>query len=335
MDMNALQSPEDLLADESFLGWYYKTDPAASRQWEEMLKNDSSHKALVDNAIEFLRKLEIRELPVPAAQLDAAEARLFEHIAAPIETGKIIHTRWGSWRMWVSAAACILVVATAGLLDRYWIRSKTTTNTPYGQIGKSVLPDGTEVTLNAHSTFTYRRRWIPGEDREVWLKGEAFFHVKKTALKDRFIVHTDHFDVIVTGTSFNVVNQPDQAGVILKEGRVTLLDEQGQELKMVPGDDVVLKGTQLVKQNNASADDATLWMENKVNFDNTAISDVIKLIDTHYGVKVEVSDPKLLNQTVTGVFPNDNLDALLKALELTRDYKVERTDDKVILSPAK
>lgn len=335
MDMNALHSPEDLIADESFLAWYYNTDPEAARTWEEIIKNDSTHKALVDNAIEFLKKMDLQEMPVPAAQLAAAEARLFEHISATQQPAKIVRMKWGSRRLWASAAACVAVVILAAYLDSHWIKGKTTLNTPYGQISKNVLPDGTEVTLNAHSSFTYPKFWKAGRDREVWLKGEAFFHVKKTALHDRFIVHTDHFDVIVTGTSFNVVNQPDQAGVVLKEGRVTLLDEQGQELKMMPGDEVELKGSQLVRQVTVNPDDATLWMENKVNFDNTPISEVVRLIQVHYGVTVEVDDPKLLNQTLNGVFENDNLEVLLKALEATRVYKVEKTGDKVILGAAK
>ncbi len=49
--------------------------------------------------------------------------------------------------------------------------------------------------------------WKEGTSREVWLKGEAFFHVSKTPTKARFIVHTERFDVVVTGTQFNVMNR--------------------------------------------------------------------------------------------------------------------------------
>jgi ferric-dicitrate binding protein FerR (iron transport regulator) len=39
----------------------------------------------------------------------------------------------------------------------------------------------------------------------------------------------------------------------------------------------------------------------------------------------------MLNKTLTGIYPNDNLDVLLKALEATKEYKVERSGDRVIL----
>lgn len=334
MDMNALQSPEDLLTDESFLAWYYKTDPEAVDLWEERLHKDLSSKALADSAIELIKGMDVQELPVPAAQLEAAEDRLFRHIdETTVATAKVVKVQWRSWRVWVSAAAAVVVVFLAATLDKYWKGSKTTVNTTYGQMVQHTLPDGTEVTLNANSSFTYGRNWKEGSDREVWLKGEAFFHVTKTAEHDRFIVHTDHFDVIVTGTMFNVVSQPGDAGVMLKEGSVTLLDEHGREMKMTPGDDVVLKGDELVKQ-TVSPDDVIAWMDNKMHFDNTPLSEVIRMIEQHYGVKVEVADPALLNNTLNGTLPNDNLDVLLQALTATKEYKVAKSDDKIVIDKA-
>jgi transmembrane sensor len=333
MDMNALQSPEDLLADESFLAWYHQTDSEAQRFWEDRLNADLTHRTLADSAIELMKRLDMQELPVPAAQLGAAEDRLFQSISAPGMPARVIRLQWKSWRVWVSVAACVAVVLLAAFLDKNWIRGKATLATGYGQMAKSVLPDGTEVTLNAHSTFTYGKHWEEGSDREVWLQGEAFFHVRRTAQHDRFIVHAGHFDVIVTGTMFNVVNQPGEAGVVLQEGSVTLLEESGKELKMMPGDNVVLKGTEYVKQ-TVNPEDATAWMENKMSFDNTPMSEVIRMIEGHYGVKVEASSPKLLNQTLNGIFPNDNLDVLLKALQATKEYRVIRTDDRIVLDTA-
>jgi len=331
MDMNELQSPEDLLVDESFLAWYHQSDPEATKKWDTWLESDLSHKALKDNAIELIKALDLQEKPVPPAQLAAAEARLFGVVNAPrVQDAPVRRLRRSSWRVWVSAAACLVVILMAAGIDKWWIRGKNTVDTPYGQTARLVLPDGTEVMMNANSSFTYPRHWKEGKDREGWLKGEAFFHVRKTSQHDRFIVHTDHFDVIVTGTEFNVVNQPDNAGVVLKEGTVTLIDEHGTEIKMAPGDNVVLKGTQLIRE-TVNPEDATAWMDNKMNFDNTPLSEVIRMIRFHYGVEVEVSNPTMLNKTLTGIYPNDNLDVLLKALEATKEYKVERSGDRVIL----
>ena len=52
-------------------------------------------------------------------------------------------------------------------------------NTNYGQIAKHKLPDGSEVMLNANSKLCMNKSWEGKGDREVWIEGEAYFHVKK------------------------------------------------------------------------------------------------------------------------------------------------------------
>ncbi len=333
MDMNAFQSPEELLDDESFLAWYYKTDAAAFQRWQDHFEQNSSQKALADSAVELLEILNVQEMSVLDAQMEAAELRLFARIEEPAMLVHMPSKRKISWRVWVSVAACILVVLTAAWLDKYWAAAKSTLSTPYGTILTQTLPDGTVVTLNANSKFSYGRHWSAGSDREVWLNGEAFFHVKKTVQHDRFIVHADHFDVIVTGTSFDVITQPADAQVALKEGSVTLQSEKGDTIKMVPGDIVSLQNGQWMRQ-TANMDNVTAWTDNKINFDNTPLSETIKLIEAHYGVKVAVADPKLLSKTLTGIFPNDNIDVFLKALEATKIYKITKDGDSIVIQSA-
>jgi transmembrane sensor len=333
MDMNAFQSPEELLEDESFLAWYYKTDAVAFQRWQDHLSRNSSQKALADSAVELLEILNVQEMSVPVAQIEAAEQRLFSRIEERPVLIHLLPKRKISWRLWVSVAACFLVVLTAAWLDKYWVAAKSTISTPYGSILTKILPDGTEVTLNANSKFTYGRHWTEGSDREVWLNGEAFFHVTKTAQHDRFIVHADHFDVIVTGTKFDVITQPGDGRVALKEGGVTLRSEKGDTIQLIPGDVVLQVNGRWVRQ-SANMDDVTAWTDNKINFDNTPLSETIKLIEAHYGVKVEVADPKLLSKTLTGIFPNDNIDVFLKALEATKIYKITKDGDSIVIQSA-
>lgn len=332
MHMQAFESPEDLLADESFLAWYYQTDPGVVGQWEEWLRQDLSHKELVDKAVELLDELDLPEVAVPEAQIDAAEARLFERINLSASVVPI--RRRGPW---MAVAAAILLLGVAAWTLRAWINRKETLSTPYGQIAKTVLPDGTEVTLNAHSSLVYGHHWTEGSDREVWIKGEAFLHVAKKPLHDRFIVHTDHFDVIVTGTSFNVVNEGDLASVVLKEGHVTVRQNncasgQCQEIKMEPGDQVRLEGTALVKQ-NVNPEGVIAWTDQKIEFDSATMADVARMIEQHYGVNVSIERSALLSYPVNGMLPNNNLNDLLKALSALyyKDLNIQREGDRIII----
>ena len=118
---------EDLLLDETFLSWHFRTDDRCILQWEAWMAADPQNGALARQAVVFLRSLTLREKEIPAEAITQAERSLLEKINEA------------------------------------------------------------------------EQRAVRG--REVWLSGEAYFHVAKTPLKSRFIVHLNHFDIIVTARS--------------------------------------------------------------------------------------------------------------------------------------
>jgi len=219
----------------------------------------------------------------------------------------------------------------AGFL--FWTRAnnKTTLDSAYGMISQYKLPDGSQVTLNANSKITIGKKWEEGKDREVWLQGEAFFKVQKTPMKNRFVVHANAMDIIVTGTQFNVIAREDEYSVLLTEGSVTIKTPDGKEIKMKPGDFVKVENKiparQMVDQQRVLA-----WKESKLDFDKTPINEVAKIISRHYGVKVTVTDKAIGENTISGIMPNDNLDVLIQALEATGDYKITKANDEIIIS---
>ena len=56
-----------------------------------------------------------------------------------------------------------------------------------------ILPDGSSVLLNRHSSLSYPKRF-KSDNREVQLTGEAYFEVSKDQ-KHPFIVQTEHINV--------------------------------------------------------------------------------------------------------------------------------------------
>ena len=339
---------EDLLCDESFLAWYFKTDPRAIEKWEQYIaaNPDSDHRA--EQAVEFLNSLRFKEAELDEAQITRAESLLLEKIrkaapaaqsssavppasvVSPLSTVPSTPVRTLlQRRSWWIAASVILIIA--GTYIGYRITgAKPELHTQFGEIKNNSLPDGTEVVVNADSRITYSTGWQDGKDREVWLKGEAFFHVKKTPLKSRFIVHTDHFDIIVTGTQFNVVNREHTANVMLKEGSVILHTKEGKELRMAPGDFVEYNTAQLAKR-QVRNDSVLAWKDHKLLFDNTPVQDVARIIKEHYGVTVRLEGDGLANKTVTGILPNDNLGVMLTALEATADFEIVHQGDEIII----
>ena len=79
---------------------------------------------------------------------------------------------------------------------------------PAGAEYRLLLSDGTRVYLNAASELRYPTRFTP-ENREVFLKGEAYFEVSQDTSR-RFIVRTTGMDIMVYGT-YELLDPEDEA----------------------------------------------------------------------------------------------------------------------------
>lgn len=101
--------------------------------------------------------------------------------------------------------------------------SWNTITTPIGRQFKVLLPDGTQVWLNAASSITYPT-FFAGTERRVEVTGEVFMDVAKDQRK-KFKVKVNNQAVVeVTGTEFNVKAYADEASMAttLIEGSVKL-----------------------------------------------------------------------------------------------------------------
>lgn len=132
-------------------------------------------------------------------------------------------------------------------------------NVPLGSKSLIVLPDRTEVWLNAGSKLTYSMNF--GKKlREVTLEGEGYFKVSKMPDKP-FIVHTLKANIKALGTEFNVKAYPDENTIetILVEGSVvvnktnsTQNSDDPKEIKSIilkPGQKVLIFKTPVIAGN--------------------------------------------------------------------------------------
>jgi transmembrane sensor len=317
---------EDVIVDDRFLAWYSQNDAVKAKEWELLVSQNVELAPLVQQSVDWLNTSELPEMEIPFEQVDHAHAKLISSLGH----GRTVQMKHRTTLRWISIAAAVLLVVVSGFM--FWnTNHKKTLNSGYGAISLYQLPDGSHVTLNANSKITIKKTWEENTDREVWLQGEAFFRVQKTPNKNKFIVHANGMDIIVTGTQFNVISRDDESSVLLTEGSVTLRTANGKEIKMKPGDFVKVEdevpARQMVDQQRVLA-----WKESKLDFVNTPIYEVAKIIAKHYGVKVTVSDKATGQSTVSGIMPNDNLDVLIQALEATGDYKISKINGEIIIS---
>ena len=327
------REPEDLLSDESFLSWYFRSGKEGDTTWELWMAGHPDRTRLVEQAVTLLQATRLPEKAVPAQQMAAAESALFKKIG---ELSSVPHAATGKSvlplyrdRRWMVAAAIFVVLAIGLLLAKMSAR-RPEIKTAYGQLTNRQLPDGTEVMMNANSRLSYSRDWKDGIDREVWMDGEAFFHVSKTPLKSRFIVHTVHFDIIVTGTRFNVVNRHGVENVLLEEGSVILHTRDGKELNMKPGDFVAFRDEHLQKR-PIQHDSLVAWKEQKLVFDKTPLRELVKVINDQYGVRMELENESLGDSTITAIMPANNLDLFLATLEGTSEFDIIKDGDHITI----
>lgn len=234
------------------------------------------------------------------------------------------------WRALMAAAA------VASVIFGIWYIQSTTGSpqiaeirTGYGEVKHILLPDSSIVILNANSSMRIPQQWTDDDKdgRQVWLQGEAYFEVqKKTATRQKFVVHTDQVDVIVLGTKFNVNTRRQQAVVSLEEGKVQLsvhgvgqsVLEKAAPVVLRPGQVMVVGQAEKVKINTDK--DVTAhsgWSRNEFHFDNTTLAEIARLIEDDYGYKIEASDTTLLQRSISGDLRAANVDELVSVLEVT------------------
>ncbi|MEP7319184.1 MAG: FecR domain-containing protein, partial [Panacibacter sp.] len=112
-----------------------------------------------------------------------------------------------------SAAALLIIALSVWMLNRDKTGNVATTPslqnlvTENGSRTRTILPDGSNVWLNAGSHISFSENFT-GSTREVTLDGEAYFDVVKQPQRP-FIVHVSGYDIRVLGTAFNVKSYPD------------------------------------------------------------------------------------------------------------------------------
>lgn len=320
---------EDIIADEGFQSWYLSGNEAAGQVWKARMTQDPALAPLIAEAREYMAALVIREQDLPSTQIAAAEQRLMTLLTHDSATPVVYLKRRNKSWWWAAAAVLLVGVSTAVLM--YRPKPEALMQTTYGEIRKQQLPDGSTVMLNANSEISYHDGWKEGTSREIWLKGEAFFHVSKTPAKARFIVHTERFDVVVTGTQFNVMNRAGKTNVMLTEGSVTLKMQDGKEIYMKPGDFVEIN-EQEPKIKTAREENVLAWKDKKLFFEKTTLRVAVQQIEELYGVKISLANSRIGDKPISGIMMNDNLDVLLQALEATSEFHVVRKNNEILIT---
>jgi len=245
------------------------------------------------------------------------------------------------WPWIVSAAAMILIVASIWFVVKGG--NKNVIATEYGEQKKISLQDETEITLNAHSSIKYSKRWKDDQPREVWLKGEAFFKVKhldtdnKISEGERFLVHVKDVTVEVLGTSFDIRERRSKTEIVLESGKIKLSFNDGKrpDITMAPGQIVTISPNSLmyVKDSTINATDYRAWTNKRLVLNNGSLEEIIQYLEDNYGKKIIVQDTSLYRRQYQGMLMLDNLDDALFVLSKVLDVNIVKHNNTIFFKP--
>lgn len=231
-----------------------------------------------------------------------------------------------------AAAIAVVLVLAAGLTylfqekEEEWVVASAAN----GQVREMVLPDGTKVWLNQSSSLKYPRAF-DGDERHVYLEGEAYFEVARNHERS-FTVNSPAMDVKVLGTSFNIKCRPGNsfAETTLIEGEVEVKDKRDQGMiTLSPGQKAVLNrvtGRMQVKQVDARME--IVWHNDLIPFHKSSIFQIAAALERFYGVKIILSPDVDSTKTYSGVLKKkDSIESVLNSLRNSIPFNFKIVDD--------
>jgi len=264
-----------------------------------------------------------RKIKEYSAQLTVAEADMDSLYARILDNRNKQQKKVRTLSPWLSRIAAMLVMAL-GITYFFYTTNTTTQLAENGQRNEFLLPDNSEVVLNAGSKAEYRS-WNWEDNRKIELDGEAFFKVAKG---QTFDVVTDLGTVTVVGTQFNVKARGDRFDVTCFEGKVKVTTAKN-EILLLPGESIAFeKGKTL----DAPAEDGAQpgWITYDTYFAAEPLANVIAEMERQYRIDIELNAQ--VENTYVGYIPMNDIDTALELINTNYHLKSEKAGNKIILT---
>ena len=161
-----------------------------------------------------------------------------------------------------------------------------TISTPQGGQYKIVLPDESEVWLNALSSIRFPTSF-EGDSRNVDITGEVYFEVKEDTLKP-FLVKTPGQTIKVLGTQFNINAYENEPAILttLVEGSIEVV-AGNRSIRIQPGQQTVNDKYNKMNVQKVNTDQVIAWKDGLFQFWNTDLQEIMRQLSRWYGVEVD------------------------------------------------
>jgi transmembrane sensor len=184
--------------------------------------------------------------------------------------------------------------------------------TALGERRQLDLPDGSQLEVNGRTQLVVQ--FSAGQRRIELREGEVMFSVAHDSGRP-FMVSTGHGTVTVTGTRFDVRQDPEQTRVAVENGSVRVEGRDASRALLTAGlgSHIDARG-QVAAPYAVDAAAVTAWRKGKLVFNDVPLSEVVKDVSRYRELPLRVAPGKVAALRLSSTFNADDTDALLRAL---------------------
>ena len=212
-----------------------------------------------------------------------------------------------------------------------------TMRVPVGEFYQLALSDGSKVWLNSMTELRFPVTFT-GEERRVYLTGEAYFEVAHDS-KYPFIVETEKgMEVKVYGTEFNMnTYRENMVQTVLVKGKVGIrVDDTGKEVMLAPGQIAEYEEkTGTVRVEEVDPYRYIAWRDGEFVFERETIEEIMERLSRWFDVKVSYENESLKRKRFTGVISRyEDIEQVLRLIEGPATLRFEVEDNVVTIRAA-
>ncbi len=227
-----------------------------------------------------------------------------------------------------AAVAAGAVVLVAGPPD--FLTSDHFTGT--GELRSETLADGTTVELDADSAISLA--YTDAVRTVRLLRGRAFFDVAKDARRP-FTVLVANGSTTALGTRFVIHEWSGTVTVSVEESAVSVIGPDHFDTVVNAGEYVTYDDERLGKVQPVDVESETAWRRGKLIFEDRPLRQVLADVNRYRSGTIQVTESRLLNMRVSGIFDISNPDGVLEAIRTTLPVRTFQLSPwLVVLHPA-
>ncbi len=303
---------DDILLTKYLLKETNEEETAAVRQWIAARPENNRH-------YQHLLKLwETSYTLVEESHVDEDQAwqrfvkRRDEQQAALTGPHKGVLKRTG----WMGVAASLMLVSVAALIGYFSVVSNrsqlhSAVYETSDEVRTDTLMDGSIITLNNHATMRFSQGGTRPERQVELQKGEVFFRVASDRNKP-FVIRSGQVTVTVLGTSFHVRRKADEETEVIVESGQVRVEGLNKVVELTPGQKVSINTrTQQFDEGEVEDQLHNYYVSNHFVLDETPLWRIAEVLETVYGVEIEIERDEIRDLPLTTTFPKGELAGIL------------------------